>query len=46
MEKTEDFDDMQLKAELDEITKAIDDIIERVAEYEMEISSESGESDP
>ena len=39
----EDFDDTDLKAELDEISRKIDDVIKRVAEHESEINGESGE---
>jgi len=41
----EEIDDTDLKAELDEISRIIDDVIKRVAEHEREINGESGEKD-
>ena len=41
----EDIDDMQLRAQLDEITKTIDEIIKRVEEHEAQMEGKSGKDD-
>ena len=41
----QDFDHIELKAKLDEITKIIDDIIRRVAEYEAQAKKEADKDD-
>lgn len=41
----DDFDDVDLKAELDDITETIDAIIKKVEAYETKINDESEEKD-
>jgi len=41
----EDFDHIELKAQIDEITKTIDDIISRVTEYEEQANKEKTRGD-
>ena len=41
--KMEDFDDIQLKEQLDKITKTIDDILKRVEAHEGQINNVPGD---